>query len=91
MIADQKNDNEASEKKTVSNLFALKSIKDDGAVAEYGAGETYYDSLLVAQQNAVERQKVVNQTENELLTKKNEYSSAISGPSQTTPSTTPSS
>lgn len=90
MIADQKNDNEASEKKTVSNLFALKSIKDDGAVAEYGAGETYYDSLLVAQQNAVERQKVVNQTENELLTKKNEYSSAISGPSQTTPSTTPS-
>lgn len=89
MIADQKNDNEASEKKTVSNLFALKSIKDDGAVAEYGAGETYYDSLLVAQQNAVERQKVVNQTENELLTKKNEYSSAISGPSQTTPSTTP--
>ena len=43
-----------------------------------------------AQQNAVERQKVVNQTENELLTKKNEYSSAISGPSQTTPSTTPS-
>lgn len=90
MIADQKNDNEASEKKTVSNLFALKSIKDDGAVAEYGAGETYYDSLLVAQQNAVERQKVVNQTENELLTKKNEYSSAISGPSQTTPATTPS-
>lgn len=90
MIADQKNDNEASEKKTVSNLFALKSIKDDGAVAEYGAGETYYDSLLLAQQNAVERQKVVNQTENELLTKKNEYSSAISGPSQTTPSTTPS-
>ena len=77
MIADG---NEASDK--VSDLFALKAVDDTGVVSAYAESESYYSALVTAQKNAVERQKVLNQTETELLNKKNEYSSALSGTTQ---------
>lgn len=77
MIADG---NEAIDK--VSDLFALKAVDDTGVVSAYAESESYYSALVTAQKNAVERQKVLNQTETELLNKKNEYSSALSGTTQ---------
>ncbi len=63
----------------VSDLFALKSITGDGQVGEYGQTESHYNAIAMAQKDAVEKQKTVTKTEEELFAKKSEYSDAMAG------------
>ena len=67
----------------VSDMFALKSITEEGQVGEYGQTETYYNAISTAQKNAVEKQKTVTKTEEELFAKKSEYSDAMAGKTTT--------
>lgn len=70
----------------LSEMFALKALKQDGGKPSsdtYGKGENYYESLLGAQNNAVTSQMTVNQIEMELFDKRAEYSDAISGKTTT--------
>lgn len=79
LVADS---NEAVE--TVSSLFGLKKQILDGALEEikdcaYDDDGTYYKKIFEAQKVAVEAQKKVDTVETELLDKKAEYNSAITG------------
>lgn len=84
MIADTKEEN-----KEVSKIFALKKLtmvtdtttkEVTGATADvYGNTESYYSGILEAQKSAVEAQKALDEIENELLTKKADYSNAVAG------------
>ena len=74
MLADNGNASQG-----VSDLFALKSISEEGRVAEYATAETYYSAISTAQKNAVEKQQIVTKTEEELFAKKSEYSDVMAG------------
>lgn len=63
----------------VSTMFALKAVGKDGATSEYKSGESYYNALAAAQNNAVACQNNVSQIEKELFAKKAEYSDAMAG------------
>lgn len=81
MIADCTDVTNEAERK-VSDLFALKSVNEEGEISDYKVEDSYYTALATAQKNAVERQKDVDRTETELLNKKNEYSIVMSNSSQ---------
>lgn len=61
-----------------AELLSLKALKN-GAVADYGSGESYYDALVSIRKNAADSQKNVSLTETELFEKKAEYSDAMAG------------
>lgn len=61
-----------------AELISLKALKN-GAVADYGSGESYYDALVSIRKNAADSQKNVSLTETELFEKKAEYSDAMAG------------
>jgi hypothetical protein len=87
ITATKGNDVNAAKSDSLSEMFALKALKQDGntpSSAAYGSGEAYYASLVGAQNNAVTSQMTVNQIEMELFDKKAEYSDAISGKTTTT-------
>lgn len=72
----------------VSDMFALKSITQEGQIGEYAVTESYYSAIAAAQKNAVEKQRTVTRTEEELFAKKSEYSDAMAGKKTETPSRT---
>ena len=64
---------------TVSEMFALKAVDEEGKVVPYASSETYYSALLAAQKNAVSSQRSITGIEKELFAKKAEYSDAVAG------------
>lgn len=68
-----------STSESVSKMFALKALDEEGNVTEYGAAESQYETLAEAQKRAVESQIRVSDLEKQLCEKKTEYSDAISG------------
>lgn len=70
-------DSKAGEKEA-AEMLALKALKDGTAVA-YDAGETYYNTIISIQKDAVEAQKKVGMIEEELFEKKADYSDAMAG------------
>lgn len=68
---------------TVSKMFALKAVDEEGKAVEYGDSQAYYSAILSAQNNAIANQRNVSQIEKELFEKKAEYSDAMSGKSKT--------
>lgn len=86
ITATKGNDINAAKSDNLSEMFALKALKQDGntpSSAAYGSGEAYYASLVGAQNNAVTSQMTVNQIEMELFDKRAEYSDAVSGKTTT--------
>lgn len=63
----------------VSDVFALKSLKATGELADYDDGESCYGRIAAAQKNAVNSQKKVNDLEKQLFEKRAEYSDAVAG------------
>lgn len=68
--------------------FALKAIEKETAqdgketikgIKDYATGESQYEAMFAAQNNAVKNQKNVSDIETELINKKTEYSDAMSG------------
>lgn len=74
IIADDVKENAAA----VSDLFGLQALKK-GKVSKYEPGESQYNALLQAQNNAVKAQKAVLSIEKELFDKRAEYSDAVAG------------
>ena len=63
----------------LSDMFAVKAVSEDGSDAAYDDNQAYYKALSAAQKSAVKSQISVNQIENELMDKKSEYNSTVSG------------
>lgn len=70
-------DSKAGEKEA-AEMLALKALKGGTSVA-YDAGETYYNTIISIQKDAVEAQKKVGMIEEELFEKKADYSDAMAG------------
>lgn len=77
IIADS-TENADTDSGTVSDLFGLQMFKE-GNAAKYASEESQYNTIRLAQNNAVKAQKAVLSIEQELFDKKAEYSDAVSG------------
>ena len=71
-------DNPNTGKEGVSELFALKALKEE-KVTSYREEESCYKALESTQKNAIASQIRVSQIETELSSKKQEYNDAIAG------------
>lgn len=63
----------------VSDIFALRALSGEMKAAPYAAGESQYSAMTAAQKNAVNGQRNVSRLEDELISKKAEYSDTIAG------------
>lgn len=71
-------DNPDTGKEGVSELFALKALKEEKVIS-YGEEESCYKALESTQKNAIASQIRISQIETELSSKKQEYNDAIAG------------
>lgn len=71
--------NSDADSEELASVFALKAVDANGDIAEYGADESRYNGLLMAQKTAIDSQKNVQQIETELFNKRAEYSDAVAG------------
>lgn len=74
LIADSENITDG-----VSDIFALKALTGELKAAPYASGESQYSAMTAAQKTAVDGQRNVSRLEDELISKKAEYSDAIAG------------
>lgn len=74
LIADSENVTDG-----VSDIFALKALNGELKAVPYASGESQYSAMTAAQKNAVNGQRNVSRLEDELISKKAEYSDAIAG------------
>lgn len=74
MIADS-----GTDPSEVSELFALKALDEKGEKSAYATGQTYYEALKAAQDNAVKNMRTVDEIEKELFEKQAEYNDAAAG------------
>lgn len=68
---------------TLSEMFTLHGVDENGALVDYGDGTgTYHKELCQHQKDAVERQRNVTEAEQKLNDKKKEYHDAVALRSQ---------